>query len=220
MECCDYIIHDEHSGDDVCTGCGKVISSLASTIPTSHTSTIAPTKQVCTAIDELSDLCVNNHIERSILQKAISLLSKHKEPDRYDVAYSLYQACYQSAAPRTMHEIAAMCKCSPTQLSNRHNGIDRISPSALVERLSHKFNIVDYNLRQEIKRVADNLSNGQLDSSPPRAVVAAAFYITVRKSTAITVRETAEKCGISAACLRRLVNTLHKHVVPYWNQSI
>ena len=220
MECCDYIIHDEHSGDDICTGCGKVLSSLSVTLPSTPIETTVPSKQCLKAIEELTDLCANNHIGQSILQQAITLLTKHKEPDCYDVAYSLYQACFQSDVPRTMHEIASMCKCSPLQLSNRHNGIDMISPSNLVERLSHRFDIMDFTRRREIKEVADKLSRRELDSSPPRAVVAVAFYITLRKSTTITIRQVAEKCGISAACLRRLVNTLHKQVTPYWNQSI
>lgn len=203
MECCSYIVVDQHTADTICSGCGKVLETTLY-----WTQFNQPEEK-----DSLSDICMNANISACIESRAREIMKTLHETDKLaNIAFSLYRACIDLEVSRSMKEIIDLCYLDEKSRRKFENlcTFNEIRPSALVSRALQKLVIHNWKLERSIAERADQLYDTELLSSSPQSALAAAMVIELRKAELHnnTIKAIAKACGVSYSCLQRVEKKL------------
>lgn len=207
-----YVIHDVHTGDAICSACGKIVGPSFQDIPIHQYHSPAWCPGAC---DFLIDVCSNNNISFCMIDDACEYLKKysaenlhHSSNKKVLAAKALYETCFKHQVPRSIKEISDMCNIKEHDLSALCGGICELLPSDLVERILQRLDTKDpisFQLTKEIKKKANYFFDNILDSSPPKSSIALALIHFVNKGVInANMRQIAQACHISLVCLRRL----------------
>jgi transcription initiation factor TFIIIB Brf1 subunit/transcription initiation factor TFIIB len=192
-ECCgEYIVEDQHTGDSICSGCGKVFSSF-------HT-------QQWKSDPQIQDSCFMEKCARGEIPLCIALYAQDcltlKNTDCADRAYCLYQACDKLGSPRSIKEISKILNLSKKSRAKFSQKCNReiISPSTLAERVCKRLEIHDFKLISKIATLSDHVYEENLLSSPPQSILAGCIALQCPSQP---VQSIANECGVSTSCVMR-----------------
>jgi len=211
MECCGYLISDEHEGTQICVNCHQSFNDLKNygTNMDSELSFIQNNTKVL--LEQLKNVCANNHIEQSVEKLCSDYLLKIEKPKINDVIYCLHKACSYLGGARSLKEISDMFQLPVKNLSMYEGIADIVNPSDLVARACNRLAITRFQDIVTIGKKADDLRDTFLSASPPQSAVALAImkHVQTCKFLSITLVDIAQASGVSISCLRRL-NRLYK----------
>lgn len=203
-ECCGYILYDEHTGDNVCESCGKIISTLPSPIITKDNN-----ESICNLINEFIDIASNNQVSQCIIDRTLNLYNKGKQKGRSILISSFYKACVIEQVPRSIKEISDMFKINFSEIL-KYTGDYNIKPSDLSQRICNKLGITKYCHIKNIDAVSDGLFKYIFINSPPQSCLAVAILNSYPENAPpISIAKIANTCQVSLSCIRRL-NRLYK----------
>ena len=198
MECCGYLLHDQHTGDEICLGCGKIFAQLTNT--TSSLRIYKPNAQ-------LKDICANNNISNAIEEDALWEIAQSTQLIKpCFVAFCLYNACKRGGASRTLQEISKMFDIDAASIAQYETVPTRdICPSELAGRVCNKPEITNFKLVRAVKTFSDILSQRVVYSCPAQSALALALCFLpdisgLRKNKV----QISRGCGVTPSCLRML----------------
>jgi transcription initiation factor TFIIIB Brf1 subunit/transcription initiation factor TFIIB len=201
-ECCGgYMIEDQHTGDSICSSCGRVFPDFQDQL---KSDTHVQVQDSC-----LMEKCARGQIPPCIALYAQDCLTANGKEDEANRAYCLYQACEKMNAPRSIKEIASildLSKRSRTKFSQKCNR-EIISPSTLAERVCKNLDIFDFKIISEISHLSDRVYETKLLSSPPQSVLAGCIAL---HCPFVSLQALAHECNISMSCLMRAIRTVRR----------
>ena len=196
MECCGYLLNDQHTGDEICLGCGKIFAQLTN---------ITSSLRIYKPNVQLKDICANNNISNAIEEDALWEIAQSTQPIKpCFVAFCLYSACKRGGASRTLQEISKMFDIDTASIAQYETAPTReICPSELAGRVCNKLEITNFKLVQAVKTFADILSQRVVYSCPAQSALALAlcFLPDISKKNKVQI---SRACGVTPSCLRRL----------------
>lgn len=198
MECCGYLLHDQHTGDEICLGCGKIFAQLTNT--TSSLRIYKPNAQ-------LKDVCANNNISNAIEEDALWEIGQSTQAIKSCfVAFCLYNACKRGGASRTLQEIGKMFDIDTATIAQYETVPSReICPSELAGRVCNELGITNFKLVQAVKTFADILSLRVVYSCPAQSALALALcFLPDLASLGKNKVQISKACSVTPSCLRRL----------------
>lgn len=135
-------------------------------------------------------------------------------------AASLYIACRRMKIPRTLNEIADVCRVSKKELGRTYLSIIRglniklpiTSPSDYVPRFNSELNLPSEIQTEAIEICEVATKKGLTIGKEPQGVAAAAIYISTYRDQKKTQKELAEVAGVSDVTIRKRMNELLEQI--------
>ena len=134
------VIHDAHTGDDICCNCGTIVVVTYQSF--SHPAPITNIQWCPTRCDFLMNACNNHNVTFCIIDDTCDFLKLYlSENNKLSIplvsAKALYAACFQHQVPLSIKEIAQICDIREQDLSS----ICELLQSDLVERICQQLEI-------------------------------------------------------------------------------
>lgn len=205
MKCCgEFMLYDNHTGDNVCKNCGKAEAFLPPPIFFQEKNR---------KNEFISNICANNHLPLSLENSAIYLFEKgsprNKKKNSF-AAYCIYRACKQEKVGRSLVEISRMCFIPTVDISAFLLDEEELKPEYLIERICEKLGVRDYSRKKEISDFSAILYANCFRCSPPQSSIAVA--LAFQKDLHLNQLDIAKACDISLSCLRRLCRTYKREI--------
>jgi len=110
---------DVHTGDTICTSCGRIISerNTYSDIGTGSQRELTVLQDRDRSI--IRDICASHNLSGGIALLACDFYTRYKRSNRVVrgyIAFAIYRACVEYRCPRSVNEVAYMCHINPTDL--------------------------------------------------------------------------------------------------------
>jgi len=202
-------IDDERTGDTVCIECGRVMSER--NIIQASTQERAPPQE--RGMETIKDLCASHHMPDGLALLACDIYARYRRSNRAldgYIAFSIYRACVEHRCPRSVTEIALICRVSPKNLwkiirDTWQEHCIQMKPSDFSSRVYPQIDDL-YRLYSKYVRhcaVADVMSLGSAVS--PNLVLAAVLttYLPKRRNGALEKGRIADACAVAASSVQK-----------------
>jgi len=219
MSCCDYIVYDHHTGNEICSGCGKLpnLSPYKIDYTSLHKEDkrVRPKRKI---IERLEETCAKNNIPSAIVDQALYYFNG-KRAGLESAAFCLYKACNDFCASRSLKEIACMfdLPVDSIKMKEEQTEIVATKPSELAYRICVKLGVTKFAEIQLIGNRADMCYSDIMMSCPPQSALAVNLYMHLESSaqyenTTKLIRNISTACDISVSCTRRLIRVYKKQI--------